>query len=169
MIDRDLYSRPNVRAAGIALLASIFIAGWALVVALNAGGPVTVPLTALNIGDSLTTVARATSPDIAKAVERDPFSPDRTAPASRYRLPGEASESAIAAAPPIRPIVIGTAVIGDNRSFATCKLGDAAPVIVHVGDRLGLYTVRVITRGVVHFTSSAGESFDILAMKSGAP
>ena len=169
MNDRDLYARPIVRVAGGALLASTLLAMWALVVALNAGGPVTVPLTPFNGADSLATVASVASADVAKAVEKDPFAPDRTAPTGRYRLPGEHDESAVAATPPIRPIVIGTAVIGENRSFATCRLGDDAPVILHVGDHLGMYTVRAITRGVVRFTSTSGESLDIPAMKSGVP
>ena len=169
MIDRELVSRPIVRVAAALLTVCTVVAVWMLVVALNAGGPVTVPLTAFNVADSLTNVARVASPDIAKAVESDLFSPDRAPPDRAYRLPGEHEQAEATAVPPVRPVVMGTAVIGDNRSFATCKLGDAAPVIVRVGEKLGIYTVRTITRGVVRFTSTTGETFDIPAMKSGAP
>ncbi len=102
--------------------------------------------------------------NIAGAVDRDPFSASRSSPSGRYVLPWEEVETKSTEAAP-KPLVLGTAIALDGRSFATCQLGTAAPRIVHVGDKLGEYTVKSIARGRVVFTTSSGSSLDISALK----
>ena len=48
---------------------------------------------------------------------------------------------------PLKPLVLGTAVATDGRSFATLQLGDGSPTLVHVGDKIGEWTVKSIQRG----------------------
>jgi hypothetical protein len=102
--------------------------------------------------------------DIGTAVEHDPFSASRTAPSRRYALPWEAGEAKVTEAAP-KPLVLGTAVALDGKSFATCQLGTDLPRIVHIGDKLGEYTVKSITRGRVVFTTSSGNALDVSALK----
>jgi hypothetical protein len=97
---------------------------------------------------------------VRAVVARDPFAPDRQAPLERYRLPQDAEADAELMAAegeaPAQPRVLGTVVATQGRSFAVCQLPDAAPTVVHVGDRLGDYTVQSISRGRVTFTTAAG-------------
>lgn len=102
--------------------------------------------------------------DIGSAVERDPFSATRSAPEKRYALPWEAGETKVTETAP-KPVVLGTAIALDGRNFATCQLGNDTPRIVHVGDKLGEYTVKSITRGRVVFATSSGNALDVSALK----
>src|SRR3970282_2232116 len=103
--------------------------------------------------------------NVRAAVERDLFAPDRSAPAQRYRLPGE-DEPSDPAGEPATPIVLGTALSGAGRSFATCQLGDDRPIIVRVGEKIGEYTVRTIERGRVVFTTAKGSPLAGCAVRS---
>ena len=103
--------------------------------------------------------------DIEAAVQADLFSTDRSAPARRYRVPGEESDEAPAKAAPVLPVVLGTAVSDEIHSFATVQLGDGRAVIVHVGDKIGEYTVKSIGRGSVVFTTKANKRLDIPELK----
>lgn len=102
--------------------------------------------------------------DLGTAVALDPFSRSRSAPTKRYSLPWEAGEVAVTQSAP-KPQVLGTAIALDGKNFATCQLGSDTPRIVHVGDRLGEYTVKSIARGRVVFTTSSGNTLDISALK----
>ena len=66
---------------------------------------------------------------------------------------------------PPKPVVIGTAVSPQGRSFAVLQLGEARPVSLSIGDRIGAYTVKSIERGRVVFTTAAGKKVDITAVK----
>jgi hypothetical protein len=106
-------------------------------------------------------VQRATTPiDIRGAVELNAFSPERTAPARRYRLAGWEGPAEPAAAPP-QPIVLGTVYSTPEQSFAIAKVGDGRPTVVRAGDILEGYTVRSIERGHVVFISQTGERLEI--------
>lgn len=102
--------------------------------------------------------------DIGAAVALDPFAASRSAPAKRYTLPWEVGEAKVTEAAP-KPQVLGTAISLDGKNFATCQLGSDTPRIVHIGDRMGEYTVKSIARGRVVFTTSSGSTLDISALK----
>lgn len=155
------------RIAAAALAAAIVLVVWTLVRAIQVDPvPDVAPPTLASAG----TIAGAVPPpasDVAAAVEKDPFAPDRSAPASPYRLPGE-PDPAVAepVVEPPKPVVLGTAVSPQGgRSFAVLQLGDARPVSLSIGDRIGAYTVKTIERGRVVFTTPAGKHVDITAVK----
>jgi hypothetical protein len=100
-------------------------------------------------------------------VENDLFSPDRTAPDEPYRMPGEASPNDKPRAEPMKPIVLGTAVASDGRNFATLQLGGESPKLVRVGDRIGEWIVRSITRGKVVLESTEGARAELAAPRPG--
>ena len=52
---------------------------------------------------------------------------------------------------------MGGLATGGGRSFAICQLSRGQPVMLHVGERLGDFTVAEIARGRVVFTTAAGE------------
>ena len=56
----------------------------------------------------------------------------------------------------MKPIVLGTAVATDGRSFATVQLGDGRPTLVHVGGKIGEWVVKAIERGKIVLVSSSG-------------
>lgn len=105
--------------------------------------------------------------DIQSAVENDLFSPDRSAPSTPYRMPGERDVSDAPVVEPMKPAVLGTAVATDGRNFATMQLGDERPVLVHVGDKIGEWTVKSIGRGKVVLVTAAGARADLTVPKPG--
>ena len=90
------------------------------------------------------------------AVENDLFASDRSAPSAPYRMPGETCRDDKPAVEPMKPIVLGTAVATDGRSFATVQLGDGRPTLVHVGDKIGEWVVKAIERGKIVLVSTGG-------------
>ncbi len=118
--------------------------------------------------DSLVMQSSAPSINVPSVVGLNVFAADRSAPLARYRLDGE-DPVAIAAEPalePSLPVVVGTAVGTGRASFAMCSLDDSPTMIVRVGDKIGDYTVRVITRGVVEFSTPSGERISVSANPS---
>ena len=118
---------------------------------------------------SLDRIARAAPPapgDIQAAVENDLFATDRAAPSAPYRMPGERDRTDAPAVEPMKPQVLGTAVATNGRSFATMQLGDASPVLVHVGDKIGEWTVKAIGRGKVTLVTG-GARADLSVPKPG--
>ena len=103
--------------------------------------------------------------DVEAAVQADLFATDRSAPARRYRVPGEESDEAPPTEAPVLPVVLGTAVSDESHSFATVQLGEGRAVIVHVGDKIGEYTVKSIGRGSVVFTTQANKRLEIPELK----
>ena len=67
-----------------------------------------------------------------------------------------------------QPVVLGTAVGLDGTDFITCQLGDGNPHIMHVGDRIGEYTIKTIERARVVFTTVHGEKLEVAPLKTGA-
>lgn len=119
--------------------------------------------------DALSAHGDAAPVDIRAAVERDPFAPERSAPAQRYRIPGEAEDVRVAAIEPPKPVVLGIAVASDAaRSFATCALDGGSPTIVHIGNTIGPYTVKSIEHGRVTFTTADGKRLEVSALKPGS-
>jgi hypothetical protein len=106
---------------------------------------------------------RKSSALAAAAVEHDPFRPERTRPAERFRLPGErAPEAAVQAAPSVIRL-IGTAVIGDG-GFAMCQRGVEAPKLVRVGEKFGDLTLRTVHQGRAIFRAADGSAVELKAV-----
>jgi type IV pilus biogenesis protein PilP len=107
--------------------------------------------------------------DIDAIGENDIFQPNRKGLPSRYRMPGESGPTIATGPDPARPIVLGTVIATDGGHFATCQLPGGRAVIVHVGDRLGEYTVEAIERDKVVFKSKGRALLEITALRPGQP
>ena len=145
-----------VRSAGFAVLAAAAFAAMSVAEAIRIDEPPG-PADATALGD-IQTGTRKSPPrvNVAAAVDADPFSPSRQRPEEPYRLPGELVE----AATPSRALqlkVLGTVVVTNGASFAMCQMGSEPPVIVRVGQQIGSYTLKRVTRGKAVFASSSGE------------
>ena len=165
MTFREWSRRRSAQAALAALAASAVLVAWALVRALRVEPLPTVPATRLAMG-SMSSVGERPRAVIQDAIDKDIFSPDRAAPAARYRMPGEPDPRSRTAAPePPKPVVLGTAVSPDGRNFATVVVSDSAPRMVRVGDRIGDYLVKSIERGRVAFVTAAGRRVDVISTR----
>jgi hypothetical protein len=105
--------------------------------------------------------------DIEAVGANDIFQPDRSALPHRYRMPGDPDPAgpAAPAAEPAKPTVLGTVLSTDGAHFATCQLPGGRPTLVHVGDRLGDYTVVAIERGKVVFKTASGAKIEVAAIR----
>ena len=157
----------GARIALAVLLVSIVVTGWSVAQALRVEALPDVPPTTLASLESIKTASAAPAMDVQAAVENDLFSADRTAPAAPYRMPGEHAPEDKAVVEPMKPIVLGTVVATDGRSFATVQLGDARPTLVHVGDKIGEWAVKAIVRGKVTLVSTSGARIDVTVPKPG--
>jgi hypothetical protein len=165
---REWSKTPAMRAALGLLAIAAATTVWTLVRALRADA---LPSAAPVAVASLDAIRRSTPrpmADIQAAVENDLFAVDRTAPAAPYRMPGENAPDDKPRVEPMKPIVLGTAVASDGRNFATLQLGDASPTLVHVGDKIGEWVVKSITRGkVVLVGTTTGTRAELAAPKPG--
>jgi hypothetical protein len=168
VIDRDLTTWPPFRWALAALALSVMLALWAFVRAVRIEAVPESAAPAFSSAGELAAQGAAAPANLGAAVARDLFSPDRSAPAERYRVPGEEAPAQEVAPEEVKPIVLGTSVSGAGRSFATCRLAEGPPVIVRVGDKIGDYTVKTIERGRVVFTTANGKPLDVPALKPGS-
>jgi hypothetical protein len=157
----------GARVAIGALLAAIIVTGWSVVNAVRSEPLPDVPPTSLASLESIKRTALTTPTDVQAAVENDLFSADRSAPEAPYRMPGENAPDDKPVAEPMKPIVLGTVVATDGRSFATVQLGDARPTLVHVGDKIGEWAVKAIARGKVTLVSTGGARIDVTVPKPG--
>ena len=157
----------SVRIALAVLLVSIVVTGWSVSQALRVEALPDVPPTTLASLESIKTTSAAPAMDVQAAVENDLFSADRTAPVAPYRMPGEHAPEDKPVVEPMKPIVLGTVVATDGRSFATVQLGDARPTLVHVGDKIGEWAVKAIVRGKVTLVSTSGTRIDVTVPKPG--
>ena len=167
MMARGITRTSGMRAALAALVVAAAVTAWALDRAVRAPA---VPDTPAQTLASLETVARRMPrppADIQHAVENDLFSPDRSAPDTPYRMPGEARADEAPKPEPAKPVVLGTAVATDGRNFATVQLGSDRPMLVHVGDKIGEWIVRAITRGKLTIVTSDGTRAEITVPKPG--
>ena len=153
-------------ALGALVLALMFFA-WTTAGALRIDEVAAAPSTVAIVPGALDAPATTGSVDVATAVGIDLFSPERTPPAARYRMPGEPEPAAAAPEPP-KPVVLGTAIAGDGSSFATCQFESTRLLMVRVGDKVGDYTVKTIARGRVVFSTPAGKTFEVLAPRAGS-
>ena len=164
---RELARATSMRIALGVLAIAIVVVGWTLVRAFReqpiAAGP---PIMVANLETIARGAARPPS-DIQAAFENDLFAADRTAPGSPYRMPGESNGEEKPVVQPMKPVVLGTAVATDGRSFATVQLGDASPTLVRVGDKIGEWVVKAIERGKVVLVSTTGTRADLTVPKPG--
>jgi len=163
---REWSRTPAMRAALAFFAASLVVLGWTFVRAFRAEP---LPSTTVAPVTGLETIGRTPprpAANLQTAVENDLFSPDRTAPATPYRMPGDADPGE-RRPEPARPAVLGTAVASDGKHFATLQLGTDSPKLVRVGDRIGDWTVRAISRGKVVVESSQGTRAELGAITLG--
>lgn len=158
---RDLTRTPALRAASGALMVASMVLLWALVGAFRAV-PIPAPPASRNPGlDAIARPVIRPPANVQSAVENDLFNADRTAPGTPYRMPGEAAEDTRPRVDPPKPIVLGTVVASDGRNFATLQLGSEPPRLVRVGDRIGEWIVKAITRGKVVLESAEGSRAEL--------
>ncbi len=158
---RDLTRTPALRAASGALVAASAVLLWTIVGAFR---PVPIPSPAPSANPGIDAIARPPirpPANVQAAVENDLFNPDRTAPDTPYRMPGEAAADEKPRVDPPKPLVLGTAVASDGRNFATVQLGSEPPRLVRVGDRIGEWIVKAITRGKVVLESAEGSRAEL--------
>jgi hypothetical protein len=67
----------------------------------------------------------------------------------------------------MKPFVLGTAVGSDGRNFATLQMSDGPPRLVVVGDRIGDWVVKDITRGKIVLVSTGGLRAELTVVKPG--
>lgn len=159
---RELTSAPLVRAALGALAVAAAIAVVAVAGVIRADVAPTGDPRAGTSSFVLVPPPVKEPTDIREAVAHDVFASDRQAPGVRYRAPGDEEVAARrSAAAPERPIVLGTATSVSAPAFAVAQMGSDRPAIVHVGEKVGDYTVLTIDRTHVVFASPSGEKFDI--------
>jgi len=167
MNGRELVKAPLMRVALGVLGVAIAVLAWTIIRAFHTE-PLP-PASATTVA-SLETIGRGTTrrpADIQAAVDNDLFASDRSAPGSPYRMPGERESGGERAVEPLKPLVLGTAVATDGRSFATLQLGDGSPTLVHVGDKIGEWTVKSIQRGRVVLVSTSGTRADLTVPNPG--
>ena len=156
----------GIRSVQIALgsvVLALALVGWTASRAMRIDATPAAPPPSFATSDALARTHMVVPIDIGTVVNQNLFSPDRKAPARRYSLAGYAP--VVAVTPPAKPLVLGTAVASGNRSFAVCRMPDGPSMIVYVGDRIGIYTVKSIGRNQVVFTSPGEEPFAVNASK----
>jgi hypothetical protein len=112
----------------------------------------------------LGTRARYSVEDAIRSVRRDPFHPDRRAPAARYLLPEP--ESVAAELNVGRPLtgsirLLGTVVNASSGGFVMAQWGGDAARMVHVGDTLGAWTLRAVARASADFVDALGDTLTV--------
>ena len=158
-------------AARVALVAfglSVIAVGWSLANALRAAPLPSLPPASVASIETIKRGPIVDPTDVESAVDSDIFAVDRTAPDVPYRMPGEARPDDKPVAEPMKPNVIGTVVATDGRSFALMQLGNERPKLVHVGDKIGEWSVKAIGRGTVTIvTPITGSRLDVTVPKPG--
>ena len=89
MSDREWVSTNAGRGAIAALVLSGMVALWTAANAIRIDPVPEAAAPEFPVGGALAAPAAASRIDVAAAVDADPFAPDRTAPAARYRAPSE--------------------------------------------------------------------------------
>lgn len=164
---RALSNDRGFRVAASALVVAVIVAAWTVVTALRVEAiPAVTPANIASLQGVTRGPARSRT-DISAVVDNDLFSPDRSAPDARYRMPGESEASDKPVAMPDKPVLLGTGVATDNKSFATVQLGADRPTLVHVGDKIGQWSVKAIDRNKIVIVTSDGLRAEITVPKTG--
>ena len=158
----------GARLALGALAVSIITVGWTLANALRVEALPVLPPASVASLESIKRGPIVAPTDVEAAVDSDIFAVDRSAPDAPYRMPGEARPDDKPVAEPMKPTVVGTVVATDGRSFALMQFGNERPTLVHVGDKIGDWTVKAIGRGKVTLvTPITGSRVDVIVPKPG--
>jgi hypothetical protein len=113
-----------------------------------------------------------TSDSTESAIRRDPFNVSRLPPRQGFHFTGESTPSdsltslSRSAASAVR--LIGTVVGEKNGGFIICQLGEDAPRVLRVNERLGNLTLKQVARERAVFIDSTGELIVIQTSKKGA-
>ena len=107
--------------------------------------------------------------ELDRAIELDPFHPERRRPQIRYALRGPGPVGDPDAGVPIVEVIelIGTVVVPGGRSFAMCQTS-AGPKLVHVGEKFAGFTLKGVQQGSAVFVSPAGKTVNIGVRKTGS-
>jgi hypothetical protein len=167
MSKREWLRMPSMRVALGALGVAVVVNVWVLARALRVPPVPDAPTTTVASLESIGQRSPRATTKIQSVVEDDLFSPERTAPSTPYRMPGETAVSDKPVVEPMKPTVLGTAVATDGRSFATVQLGDSHPMLVRVGGKVGEWVVKSIERGKIVLVSSSGARADLTVPKPG--
>ena len=111
----------------------------------------------------------ALASELDRAVEADPFHPERRRPQIRYELPGSApAVNPDAAKPAVEQVeLVGTVVLAGGRSFAMCQTS-AGPRLVHIGEKFAGFTLKSVEQGSAVFLSPSGKVVNIAVKKTGS-
>ena len=150
-------------AAALSILLMLVALGRSLVVAPLPGAEGAEAKTAPT---ALARTTAAGASEIAVVLRADPFAPERHAPATRFRLPGEAAATN-AVVTPAALRLIGVALIADGRSFALVQAGGDTPRLVRIGEKIGGYTLRRVERDRATFAGPDGKSQEYRVTKAG--
>lgn len=163
---RDWTGNAGMRAALAGVTLALLLCAWTVRKAIHVEEVAAAPATVSIVAGALDTPPPGAAVNVGVAIDADLFSPTRKAPVARYRMPGEPAVKVVEEPP--KPIVLGVALAADGSSFATCQFQSAKLLMVRVGDKIGEYTVRVIERGRVVFSTPAGKTFEVLAPRAGS-
>jgi hypothetical protein len=106
--------------------------------------------------------------ELDDAVELDPFHPERRRPQIRYELPGSVVEKPAEPVPVADPVeLLGTVIVAGGRSFAMCQ-SSAGTQVVHVGEKVGGYTLKSVEPGSAVFVSPEGKVMNVSVKKTGS-
>jgi hypothetical protein len=106
--------------------------------------------------------------ELDDAVDLDPFHPERHRPQVRYELPGSAPVEKPDVAPAAEPVeLLGTVIVSGGRSFAMCQSSTGTQV-VHVGEKVGGYTLKSVEPGSAVFVSPEGKAMNVSVKKTGS-
>jgi hypothetical protein len=168
MSARSTFRHSGMRIALTLLAVSIAVTTWTLVSALRAEAiPELPPASVASLQGTARLVSARPRADIAAIVDNDIFSPDRSAPAAPYRMPGEPDPNDKPVAMPQKPVLLGTGVSTDNHNFATVQFGGDRPTLVHVGDKIGDWVVKAIERNKIVLVTAGGTRVDVSVPKPG--
>jgi hypothetical protein len=169
---RHLASSGRVRlTAGVCAMA-VTVFGWSFAHTLRSR-VAPEPMTLAVLQRVVVSIADTTSDDVIDvAVERDPFSPSRQAPATRYGVAPIAGAGVAVAANVVaeRAAVrlVGTVLDANGESFVLCQLGSAPARILRVGQKLGTYVLKSIAQGAATFVTDGGDRIELRVPKTGS-
>ncbi len=107
--------------------------------------------------------------ELDRAVDLDPFHPERRRPQIRYELPGAAlpvkPEANVPVSDPVE--LLGTVVVAGGRSFAMCQTS-AGTQVVHVGEKIAGFTLKSVEQGSAVFVSPEGKVMNVRVKKTGS-
>ena len=109
----------------------------------------------------------ALASELDRAIDLDPFHPERRRPQIRYELPGSAPLETPQVTPAESVELIGTVVAASGRSFAMCQTS-AGPQLVRIGEKIAGFTLKSVEQGSAVFVSPDGKVINVRVKKTGS-